>query len=123
MPNIDDLMKNLEEIQDFQDITSRLPWTDTYAGAKATYESAIKNFMTNESAKVFSTRLSELEHEMARKIIPNPTAWSINIKKKSQELMKQLENERESFLRANLVGYTKRKGLHDIEKEAGFNGR
>ena len=123
MPNIDDLMKNLEEIQDFQDISSRLPWTDSYASGKATYESAIKNFMTNESAKVFSTRLSELEHEMARKIIPNPTAWSINIKKKSQELMKQLENERESFLRANLVGYTKRKGLHDIEKEAGFNGR
>lgn len=121
MTNFNDLDRSLEDLKQFDTVSARIPLTEERRKAATAFGFAIKNFMSNESAKVGSTRLSELEHEISKQVLQDPTKFSTTyLKSQVDEIKKSLQKEKENFLKNNLIGYQPKSNEEDRAKQQGF---
>jgi hypothetical protein len=121
MTNFHDLEQSLDNLYQFDSVSTKIPLTKQRQLAASEYKRAIGNFMSNESAKVASTRLSELEFDIAESIIQDPRKWNtVHFREQLDAVKEILQHEKENFLRNNLIGYTPKQSLKNKAKSKGF---
>lgn len=121
MSSYDSTINALEDLSKFDTVSSKFPMTKERQLAKTSFQTALKNLMSGEAAKVGSTRLAELEREISEMMIQDPTKWNtVHLKTQLDALKEVLGVEKEDFLYRNLVGYRKKQTLANKAKSKGF---
>lgn len=121
MSSYDSTINALDDLSKFDTVSSKFPMTKERQLAKTSFQTALKNLMSGEAAKVGSTRLAELEREISEMMIQDPTKWNtVHLKTQLDALKEVLDVEKEDFLYRNLVGYRKKQTLANKAKSKGF---